>query len=406
MPSRPRRVLSPVVEFFRTEVAGGVVLLAAVVVALVWANVATTSYVDAWRDRAWVNEGLMTLFFFVVGLEIKRELVAGELRDRRTAALPVIAAVGGMVVPALIYLGWNAGTPAARGWGIPMATDIAFAAGVLALLGARVPPQLRLFVLTLAIVDDIGAIVVIALAYSHGFSAWWLAAAAGTAVALVVIRRTGAPLAVFVVVAVALWYFVLRSGVHATLAGVVVSLLVPTGTSDARRRAERLEHVLHPLVSFAVVPLFALANAGIVIDADAFSDVFGSRVGWGILTGLVAGKFLGVCGAAAIATRCGAARLPDGVRPRAFAGAAAATGIGFTVSLFIADASFPVGSAHGRAATLAVLLASVVSAVLATAVMPRASARHRRGARTYNARRPVGIAKRGDAGARTARGRP
>jgi NhaA family Na+:H+ antiporter len=362
-------VLTPLVEFFRTEAAGGAVLVVAVVVALVWANVAPASYADAWRHRAWVNDGLMTLFFLVVGLEIKRELVSGELRDRRTAVLPAIAALGGMVVPALIYLAWNAGTPAARGWGIPMATDIAFAAGVLTLLGRRVPAPLRLFVLSLAIVDDIGAIVVIAIAYSHGISPWWLAAAAGTVGALVLVRRAGASLVVILPLAVALWYCVLESGVHATLAGVAVALLVPTRTRDGRHLAQRLEHVLHPVASFVVVPLFAVANAGVVVDAHALADAAGSRVAWGILTGLVVGKFVGVCGSVALATRRGAGRLPDGVDAHAFAGGAAATGIGFTVSLFIAEAAFPSGSANARAATLAVLVASTVAAALAVATV-------------------------------------
>jgi NhaA family Na+:H+ antiporter len=364
-------VLSPLVEFFRTEAAGGVVLLIAVAVALVWANVAPHSYEATWRHRAWVNDGLMTLFFFVVGLEIKRELVEGELRDRRTAALPAIAAVGGMVVPALVYLAWNAGTPAAHGWGIPMATDIAFAVGVLTLLGPRVPPAIKLFVLTLAIVDDIGAIVVIAIAYSHGVDARWLAAAVGVVVALLLARRWELPIVAYVPLALALWWCMLESGVHATLAGVAVSFVLPARTRGGRHVTQPLEHVLHPIASFVVIPLFALANAGIVVDAHTIADACTSRAAWGVLVGLVVGKFVGVTAAVALARRLGIGRLPDGVTRRDLAGAAAATGIGLTVSLFIVGASFPPGSDDARATTLAVLVASSVAALLAATIMRR-----------------------------------
>jgi NhaA family Na+:H+ antiporter len=385
MPSPERRVLTPLVEFFRTEAAGGVVLLIAVAIALAWANVAPGTYEDAWRHRAWVNDGLMTLFFFVVGLEIRRELVDGELRDRRTAALPAIAALGGMVVPALVYLLWTAGTTATHGWGIPMATDIAVAVGVLTLLGSRVPPSLKLFVLALAIVDDIGAIIVIAVAYSHGIRGAWLAAAGAAVIVLVLARRARAPLLVYVPLGLALWYCVLEGGVHATLAGVVLSLVVPSHSRDGRPVAQPLEHVLHPVASFVVVPLFALANAGIVIDARTVADAIGNRAAWGVLTGLVVGKFVGVTLAVALAVRTGVGRLPEGVSPRALAAGAAATGIGLTVSLFLVGATFSARSDEARGTTLAVLVASVVAATIAAIVMPRdpgTAERHRRRTRT------------------------
>ena len=287
-------------DFVHVEVLSGIVLAAATVAALVWANVSPSGYEDLWHTelpldfdlRHAVNDGLMALFFFVVGLEIKRELVEGDLRDRQTAALPVAAAIGGMLVPAAIYLAVNAGGSGhPDGWAIPMATDIAFALAVLAMVGSRIPRELKLFLLTLAIVDDIGAIVVIALFYADDLAPAWLLAAAAAAVVMVAMRAAGVTHpAWYVAPALLLWLFTYESGVHATIAGVALGLLTPTGTVGDREVLRNLEHGLHPWSSFVVVPLFALANAGVVLRADSLEAAATSAVAWGILLGLVVGK--------------------------------------------------------------------------------------------------------------------
>lgn len=416
-----RYVARPVLRFIEREVASGVLLLAATLIALVWANVGH-SYHDVWFTEfeivvgSWslelhleevVNDGLMTLFFFVVGLEIKRELTVGELCDRRAAALPGIAALGGMVVPALIFIAANrgAGDGAIDGWGVPMATDIAFALGVIALLGSRVSPQLKLFLLTLAIVDDIGAIVVVALFYTSDVDVYWLALAVA---ALALIRAMAEArvwaIAAYVVIGLFVWYATWRSGVHATIAGVALGLMTPAfpllGRDEADRIArelpddphpeeisasafrlrnsvgvaQRLENALHPWTSFLVVPIFALANAGIQIDGDAVADAASSSITWGIVLGLVLGKPLGVVAFTWIATRFGF-RLPAGVSWRQFIGLGAAAGIGFTVSIFISGLAYEDG-AQVQQAKLGILLASFIAAGLALLVLataPKAS---------------------------------
>ncbi len=371
------------VDFVNVEALSGIVVLLAAVLALVWANVDAASYLSVWHhhldlsfgpfdldlSRAhWVTDGLMTLFFFVVGLEIKREVVRGELRDRRTAALPVIAAIGGMVVPAALFLAVNAGEPTAKGWAIPMATDIAFAIGVLAILGSRVPRSLKLFLLTLAIVDDIGAIVVIALFYSNGIAFGWLAAAVGVVASIVLMQRlrVGSPWA-YVVPAFALWLFVDQSGVHATIAGVVLGLLTPARPFGGKQVIEGLEHRLHPWSSFAVVPLFALANAGIVIDSDSISRAASSSVALGVVLGLVIGKPVGITLATWIGTRLRIGQLPDGIGWRHVAGAGAVAGIGFTVALFVDDLAFA-GPTFDDA-VLGILAGSLVSGIIGAVIL-------------------------------------
>jgi len=405
-----RLVARPLQRFIHVEAAGGIALVAATLVALVWANSPWKhGYEHLWHTvlairigshgisgdlHFWVNEALMALFFFVVGLEIKRELVTGELRDRRAALLPALAALGGVVVPALVYVAFNAGTPAARGWGIPMATDIAFTLGVVALLAGRVPPPLKLFLLTLAIVDDIAAIVVIAVVYSDHLSFGWLVVAAGIAALLAGLRRVRVVFApVYVVTGLVLWVAVYESGVHATIAGVVAGLLTPAtpflADPDANRVVERLvgrspltaedvrdgsfelrasvsvaeraEHVLHPWVGFVIVPLFALANAGIVLSGDTVSAA--PRVLLGVLVGLVLGKPIGIMAGSWLAVRTRLGVLPPGVGWRDLFGVALLGGIGFTVSLFISDLAFTDASIIGQA-KFAVLVASVVAAGL------------------------------------------
>jgi Na+:H+ antiporter, NhaA family len=370
-------------DFVSLEAASGIVLLLAAAAALVWVNTDTAGYTSWWHHELtigpgdlaiteslvhWVNDALMTVFFFVVGLEIKRELVTGELRNRQRAALPVVAALGGMVVPALLFVAVNMGGNGLDGWAIPMATDIAFAVGVLALLGPRVPSSLKLFLLALAIVDDIGAIVVIALFYSRGLDPWWLLGALATVLLVVAMSRLGVdhPIA-YVVPGIVLWWCLHEAGIEPTLAGVALGLLTPARPRRGVPVLERLEDGLHPLSSFVIVPIFALANAGVVLSGDAIDHALSSRVAIGIVVGLVVGKFVGIFGASTLAVRAGIGALPRGVHLRHVAGVAVLGGMGFTVSLFITDLAF-----RGEMiddAKIGVLAATVAAAVLGTIVL-------------------------------------
>jgi NhaA family Na+:H+ antiporter len=365
-------------EFVSLEAASGIVLLLAAAAALVWANTDSAGYTSWWYRELtigpgglaiteslvrWVNDALMTVFFFVVGLEIKRELVTGELRDRQRAALPAVAALGGMAVPALIFVAVNLGGASLDGWAIPMATDIAFAVGILALLGRRVPPSLKLFLLALAIVDDIGAIVVIALFYSRGLDGWWLLGALAVVLLVILMSRLNVdrPI-VYLIPGVVLWWCLHQAGVEPTLAGVVLGFITPAHPRRGVPVLERLEGALHPISSFLIVPIFALANAGVVLSRDAIDHALASRVTIGIVAGLVVGKFVGILGATAIALRARVGALPDGVGLRHIAGVAAIGGVGFTVSLFITDLAF-----RGQIiddAKIGVLAASAIAAVL------------------------------------------
>jgi NhaA family Na+:H+ antiporter len=305
----------------------------------------------------------MALFFFVVGLEVKRELVTGQLSDRRDAALPLVAALGGMLVPAAIFLVVNAGGDGARGWGIAMATDIAFALGVLSLLGERVPGSLKVLLLGLAIADDIGAILVIAVFYADDVDARWLAAAIAGLVAVVAMRRAdrwSGP--AFAVIGVAVWVCTHESGVHATIAGVALGLLTPLAT------AERLETAWHPWTSYVVLPVFALANAGIDLGSSALRDAASSPVAIGIVLGLVVGKLVGITGAAWLVVRSGLARLPDDLTWRHVAGMGALGGIGFTVSIFVTGLAYSSPSAQEHA-KVGVLTASVLAALVGVVLL-------------------------------------
>lgn len=416
----PRRLARPMRHFLNKEASGGIILLAATIVALLWANSPLAdSYDTIWHTdlrislgsfevrqdlQHWVNDGLMTLFFFVVGLEIKRELVVGELNSARKAALPAIAAVGGMAVPALIYLSLNWGGQSS-GWGVPMATDIAFAVGVLALLGTRAPSALKVFVLSLAIVDDIGAIVAIALFYSDGIALSWLLAAGSLLVSVVVLRRLRVLwVPVYVVIGCAVWFATWRSGVHATIAGVALGLLAPAratdpgGYADVAERAaelpeepdaesvrqiglqakevvsvaERLELLLHPWTSYVVIPIFALANAGVRFTAQGLRDAVGSRVTIGIVLGLVLGKLVGITGISWIAVKARVAELPSGVGWHQLLGGAAVCGIGFTVSLFIGSLAFTDENTLSTA-KIGILIGSVLAAAIGGSLLARAS---------------------------------
>lgn len=375
---RTRRVRSAITDYLGAEALGGIVLALATVVALIWANspIAET-YEIIWRAplnlpllhldaRGWVNDGLMAIFFFVAGLEIKRELVSGELRDPKAASVPVLAAIGGMAVPAIVYLS-IAGFDS-RGWGIPMATDIAFAVGVLSILGRRLPSGLKVFLLTLAIVDDIGAIVVIALFYSSGVSGPWLAASAAGLLFIALAWRTGfgywwiiTPLAVLT------WFFVHESGIHATIDGVAIGLLTPV-QAGRTKVLEKIEHRIHPFSSFGIIPLFALANAGIFLGGGALARATTSPVFWGTGAGLVVGKIVGISTITLLAVKVGLGRLPEGVRSIHIVGAAALAGIGFTVSLFISELAFS-GDRAEVAAKMAILFASLAAAVIGSTIL-------------------------------------
>lgn len=345
-------------EFLATETAGGALLLAAAVAAIVWANAPFgDTYFDFWAARlnidlgavaidesllSWVNDALMAVFFFVVGLEIKRELTRGELAEPRKAALPAIAAVGGMLVPATIFLAINLGGDGERGWGIPMATDIAFAVGVLSLAGARVPLSLKVFLLALAIVDDLGAIAVIALFYTDDLALWWLVGAVALFATTYMLARLGVRnIFMFLAIGIVAWLAVYESGIHATVAGVMMGLLIPSGDSgEGPSVLTRLEHILHPWTSFVIVPIFALANAGIVLDGGVVRDAAASPVSLGVALGLMLGKPIGIVLFAFAAVKLGVASLPDGVSWPQVAAVGMIAGIGFTVSLFIAPLAF------------------------------------------------------------------
>lgn len=371
-------------------------LLGAAIIALIWANSsAGASYEGLWEaeismrvgpwnlaptPRLVVNDALMTIFFFVVGLEIKREFAVGELGDKKTAALSYFGAVGGMVIPALLYLLLNLGGEGARGWGIPMATDIAFAVGVLAIVGRGLPGGLKLFLLSLAIVDDIGAIIVIALFYSDGI---WVPALGAAATLLLVVgglkkaRVTAIP--VYVALGAGVWLAVFLSGIHPTIAGVVLGLLTPAlpshrsqGTQDMAGETvcplTRLERALHPWTSFVIVPLFALANAGVTFGGDALRRSLSSPVTMGIIVGLVLGKIVGITLGAWLGTRSGLARLPAGASWPKLAGVAAVAGVGFTVSLFIADLAFDQPETL-ESAKVGILAASVLAGIIGACLL-------------------------------------
>ena len=432
--SAARRLLSPVERFVSIEASSGIVLLAAAVIALAWANSPWHGGYEALlhtpigfragglafeRDlHFWINDGLMVVFFFVVGLEIKREMHAGELSELRRAALPAFAALGGMVVPAVIYSLWNAGTPAAGGWGVPMATDIAFAVGVLALLGKRVPPALRILLLALAVIDDLGAIIVIAVFYSSGFSFVGLAIAALGIVIILLMQKLGvrSPWA-YVPAALVTWAGTYATGVHPTIAGVAIGLLTPVrawfgpehfvehaaSTVEAVRTAnlkqdgsrlmsrlsdldfarqeavspvERLQYVLHGWVAFAIMPLFALANAGVALGSARF-DGGGHRVLLGVVLGLVFGKPIGIILFSWIAVRVRVAVLPTGVGWSGVAIVGLVAGIGFTMALFIASLAFPAGPLI-EVAKLGILagsgVAAVIGSIMGRVVLPAAPA--------------------------------
>lgn len=422
-PKIVRRVMRPFQEFARIGSLGGILLLVTTAIALTWSNSAwSDSYFHLWETpisvgtadnpltlslHQWINDALMAVFFLLVGLELKREIRSGELSSPKQAALPIVAAIGGMVVPALLYVAVTRGTDGVHGWGVPMATDIAFALGILALLGPRVPLGLKVFLAALAIVDDLGAVLVIAIFYTSNI-VWTAMAGAGACLVLLIIlnwRRVG-NLLPYMLVGILLWFFFLQSGVHSTIAGVLLALTIPT---DSRINAEefaarahgllsdfereetgdllvitskgqqealdaldvavsavnapllKLEHSLNSLVAFGIMPLFALSNAGVPLSG--IGDALVSPVALGVTLGLVVGKMTGITLFSAFAVRTGIATLPAGVDWRALQGAAWLGGIGFTMSLFIAGLAFR-DAASLDAAKLAVLASSSIAGLV------------------------------------------
>lgn len=432
-----RKALAPVERFLSIEAASGVLLLLVAVVALLWANSPWRHlYSSLWhapvglrlgpwsfeRDlHFWINDGLMTVFFFVVGLEIRREINRGELSELRRATLPLAAALGGMMTPALIFFAFNQGRPSVAGWGVPMATDIAFAVGVLALLGKRVAPALRILLLALAVIDDVGAILVIALFYASGFSAVGVAIAAAGIAAILIMQKVGvrSPWA-YVVPAIVVWSGAYAAGVHPTLAGVIVGLMTPVrawygagrfldvaennvtalrakndpeehdmlphldALDTARREAvspvERLQHSLHGWVAFGIMPLFALANAGVPLGEATFEGD-GLRVFLGVTFGLVLGKVVGVLGFSWLARRLRLTALPIGVGWKQLTVVGLCAGIGFTMALFIAQLAFAPGPLL-ETAKLAILCASAIAGLSSFVI----------GARTLRAESQPGMA--------------
>jgi NhaA family Na+:H+ antiporter len=430
------RVVRPIARFIHSQASGGIVLLACTIAALAWANSSWgAGYVELWEMefglsfggqalamdlRHWINDGLMAVFFLLVGLEIKREVLVGELASVRLAALPIMAALGGMVVPALIFAAFNAGGPGADGWAIPMATDIAFSLGILALLGSRAPLSLKVFLTALAIVDDLGAVLVIALFYSHELDMTALATSGGLLGALIVLNALGVRrLTPYMVVGAVMWVTMLRTGIHATIAGVLLAMTIPTRVrmdvseflrtgrellerfektphtlnsdllSDERQSTlhaietscegvqmplQRLEYLLHTPVNFVIMPLFALANAGVVLTGFGLERL-SSPVTVGIVLGLVLGKTIGITLFSWLSVKLGLAALPRRVRWSHVLGVAMLGGIGFTMSLFIAELAF-VDEAIGTAAKLGILLGSLVSGVLGALVLLRARGTH------------------------------
>ena len=414
--SHPRSMLE---RFIRSETSGSVLLFAATIVALIWANSPwSASYFALWKLplqlgrrpllsmdlHHWIDDGLMVLFFLAVGLEIKREIVKGELSSFRQAALPIVAALGGMILPAFIYFVLNRSGTGAAGWGIPMATDIGFALGVLALLGKRIPSNLRVFMLALAIVDDVGAILVIAFFYTPSISLGALAIAGGLLGLLVVLALRQAPMSVFVVVGIFFWAAILSSGVHATIAGVILGLVAPIKPKfhpdqlaenaepllkDFRNQilahnkssaeamlseldkllrgtdsiAERLERSVHPWVCFLVLPLFALASAGVALSTQQLKLAFWSPIALGIFLGLVVGKAVGIVAFSFLAVQSKIAGMADGLTWVGIAGVGILAGVGFTVALFISGLSF-VDDVSVASAKIAVLAASLAAGTI------------------------------------------
>ncbi|RNL56683.1 Na+/H+ antiporter NhaA [Pedobacter jejuensis] len=362
-------------RFFRSGQIGGFLLLICVAISLLIANTASKESFETFLQTklgfgavnysilAWINDALMAIFFLLVGLEIKRELVEGELSTLKSAVLPVIAALGGMLVPALIYTIFNKGTETASGWGIPMATDIAFALAIIAMLGKNVPTSLKIFLAALAIVDDLGAILVIAIFYTHQIHFEYLAMAGGILVVLALMNYFGVKNLIFYLIpGIFLWYFIHHSGIHATIAGVLLAFTIPTNETDVLSPLEKLEHSLSIPVNYLIMPIFALANTNITFEREMIAGLV-SPLGLGIIVGLFVGKTIGVTFFSWLAVKLKWADLPTGAGWKHVLGLGMLAGIGFTMSIFIALLSFS-DDLHVSEAKFAILTASILSGVV------------------------------------------
>lgn len=366
-------------DFFASERAGGLVLAICTILSLIIANSSWgESYSHFWHHKLdlsfafidlnlsaeqWINDGLMTIFFLMVGLEIERELYAGELKEPRNALLPIVAAVGGMAIPALIHYLFNQGTAFERGFGIPMATDIAFAIGMLSLAGNKVPAAVKIFLTALAIIDDLGAILVIALFYSEGIQWLYLGIALAIAIVLYVLNKKRiTPLYFYLLPGIVMWYCMLRSGIHPTIAGVVLAFLIPFSSENESTPSYKLQHFLHNPVAFLILPIFALANTGIKLDSNWLTQLQTSN-GIGIITGLVLGKTIGIFLFSWLVIKAGWSRLPESTGWRHMLGVSMLGGIGFTMSIFISNLAFEEFKLI-EDSKLAVLIGSFIACIL------------------------------------------
>lgn len=381
-----KRRIAPLRDFLANESASGILLMAAALLGMFAANLPTAESYFRILDISFtidflgifismtvlklINYGLMTIFFFVVGLEIKREITSGHLSKLRQAAAPFFAAVGGMAVPALIYL-LIAGDVAPEGWAIPVATDIALAVGVLALMGSRVTQGLKAFLLALAVIDDIGAILIIAVVYSAGVQVSWLFGGLLSVIAVLFLQKLNVTNRVtYLLVGLLLWYSLYKAGLHPTLAGVIMGLLAPATPVAGREKedvedgeltvVEELEHQFHSLSSLVVIPIFAFANSGVPLSSEAARDALASPIAWGIVLGLALGKPIGVFVTSKLVSRAGIAELPDGATNKALFATGSTAGIGFTVAIFIAKLAFDAGTIQDLAVT-AVIVGSILS---------------------------------------------
>lgn len=374
-------------QFFKSEKAGGLLLILCTVVSLLIANSpAGNAYVHFWhRDASvmlagvgipfnieeWINDGLMTVFFLLVGLEIEREIFIGELSEFKNAVLPVVAAIGGMAAPAAIHFLFNHGTPEQAGIGIPMATDIAFSLGVLSLLGNRVPLTLKIFLTALAIIDDLGAVIIIAVFYTQSFSGFYLGLALALFGVLIFLNRLHVfSLWIYLPAGVCLWYFLFRSGVHPTLSGILLAFTIPFRKNREDQPSAKLQHALHTPVNFFIIPLFALANTAIHLAAGWHREI-GSANSLGIGLGLLLGKPLGIVGFSLLAVSLGFAGLPKGMNRATLVGVGLLAGIGFTMSIFISNLAFSGNPTEIQYSKVSVLLASFIAAVLGWYILKR-----------------------------------
>lgn len=388
-----KQFFRPFREFIRAKITGGYILLLCVILALILVN-------SPWRDEFhhlfttlfgiqignmnftrdlhfWINDGLMAIFFLLVGLEIKRELLEGELSDLKKSSLPILSAIGGMLVPALIYFAFNIGGVGANGWGIPMATDIAFAVAILSILGNRIPLSLKIFLTALAIVDDLGAILVIAIFYTQSLASNYLFYSFIVLIILYLLNISRVkPITFYVPFGILLWYFIYKSGIHATISGVLFAFMIPTNAGNKISPLEKLEHLLNKPVSYLIMPLFALSNTDIIFNAESWQALH-SSIGLGIIGGLVLGKVTGIVSFAYLSVRLKLSSLPSGSSWKQLIGAGFLGGIGFTMSIFIALLSFPETELQAIS-KFAILFASVTSGLVGYLILRTGSVKKNR----------------------------